>query len=106
MSYPLITLYTPGTRPDLAIKAMKYNPDAIIIDLEDTVTPDLKPETRAQVAELIPTLDKPPLVRINRSGSCSPAVNSSAAKLFSSMLSGSIWPATACCARRFAGILP
>ena len=44
MSYPLITLYTPGINLDLARKADKYNADAIIIDLEDTVPPDKKKE--------------------------------------------------------------
>ena len=65
MSYPLITLYTPGIKLDLARKADKYNPDAIIIDLEDTVPPDLKNKVRDEVAQLIPELANPPLVRIN-----------------------------------------
>ena len=65
MSYPLITLYTPGIKLDLARKADKYNPDAIIIDLEDTVPPDLKNKVRDEVAQLIPELTTPPLVRIN-----------------------------------------
>ena len=65
MSYPLITLYTPGIKLDLARKADKYNPDAIIIDLEDTVPPDLKNKVRDEVAQLIPELATPPLVRIN-----------------------------------------
>ena len=65
MSYPLITLYTPGIKLELARKAEKYNPDAIIIDLEDTVPPDRKIEVRNQVAQLIPILPNPPLVRVN-----------------------------------------
>ena len=65
MPYPLITLYTPGIKLDLARKAEKYNPDAIIIDLEDTVPPAQKEEVRNQVAELIPELTNPPLVRVN-----------------------------------------
>ena len=65
MSYPLITLYTPGINLDLARKADKYNPDAIIIDLEDTVPPDKKKEVRNEVAQLIPTLPNPPLIRVN-----------------------------------------
>ncbi len=65
MSYPLITLYTPGTRPELAQKAEKYDIDSIIIDLEDTVPPDMKAETRGIIAELIPTLPNKPLVRVN-----------------------------------------
>lgn len=62
---PLITLYAPGTRPELARKAARFEPDAVIIDLEDTVPVQLKAETRAVVAELIPTLETPALVRIN-----------------------------------------
>lgn len=65
MSYPLITLYTPGTRPEMVVKAEKYHVDALIIDLEDTVPPPLKAETRKVIAELIPSLPKPPLVRVN-----------------------------------------
>ncbi len=62
---PLITLYAPGTKPDLARKAARFEPDAVIIDLEDTVPVQLKAETRGVVAELIPTLETPALVRIN-----------------------------------------
>ena len=65
MSYPLITLYTPGIKLDLARKADKYNPDAIIIDLEDTVPTDVKNKVRDEVVQLIPELANPPLVRIN-----------------------------------------
>ena len=65
MSYPLITLYTPGIKLELATKAEKYNPDSIIIDLEDTVPPDLKISVRHDVAELIPELPNSPLIRVN-----------------------------------------
>ena len=66
MSNPLITLYTPGIRPELITKAARYNPDAVIIDLEDTVPRDMKPDVRGQIAELIPTLEIRPLVRVGR----------------------------------------
>lgn len=65
MSNPLITLYTPGIRPELITKAAKYNPDAVIIDLEDTVPREMKPDVRGQIADLIPTLPNRPLVRVN-----------------------------------------
>jgi citrate lyase subunit beta/citryl-CoA lyase len=65
MANPLITLYTPGTKPDLMRKAARYAPDAIIIDLEDTVPVQLKAQVRAEVGELIPTLDVEVLVRVN-----------------------------------------
>lgn len=65
MSNPLLTLYTPGTKPDLMRKAAQYEPDAIIIDLEDTVPVQLKAQARIDVGEIIPTLDVEALVRIN-----------------------------------------
>ena len=65
MTNPLITLYTPGTKPDLMRKAARYAPDAIIIDLEDTVPVQLKAQVRAEVGELIPTLEVETLVRVN-----------------------------------------
>ncbi|MEE2745520.1 MAG: CoA ester lyase [Pseudomonadota bacterium] len=65
LSYPLITLYTPGIKLELVTKAEKYNPDSIIIDLEDTVPPDLKTSVRRDVSELVPQLDNPPLIRVN-----------------------------------------
>lgn len=65
MSNPLITLYIPGTREDMILKSEKYEPDAIIIDLEDTVPMDLKAETRNQISDLIPKLFSPPIIRIN-----------------------------------------
>lgn len=65
MSYPLITLYTPGTRPELAQKAKKYNIDTVIVDLEDTVPTNLKNETRGIISSLIPSLPYRPIVRVN-----------------------------------------
>ena len=65
MTNPLITLYVPGTRNDLIQKAAKYEPDAIIIDLEDTVPPAIKADARKQVSDVIPELDIPAIVRVN-----------------------------------------
>ncbi len=65
MKKPLITLFTPGNRRDFIEKAAKHEPDAIIIDLEDSVPIDLKEKTRHEVAEIIPELSVPSLVRVN-----------------------------------------
>ena len=65
MKKPLITLYTPGNRPEFIEKASKYNPDAIIIDLEDAVPIDLKEKARLEIADIIPRLEVDCLVRVN-----------------------------------------
>jgi citrate lyase subunit beta / citryl-CoA lyase len=65
MKRPLITLYTPGNRRDFVEKAAKYNPDAIIVDLEDSVAIDVKEKVRWEVAEYIPKLGIQCIVRVN-----------------------------------------
>lgn len=65
MQAPLISLYVPGSRPELIEKAAKYGPDAILIDLEDAVAIDRKESARHEVSELIPSLSLPVLVRVN-----------------------------------------
>ena len=44
-------LFTPGHKPDWIRKAVRYDPDAVILDLEDAVPPDLKAAARATVKE-------------------------------------------------------
>ena len=44
-------LFVPGNRPELAAKAPRSRPDAVVLDLEDAVPPAAKPEARAQVRE-------------------------------------------------------
>lgn len=65
MHYPLITLYTPGNRREFVEKAKKYNPDAIIVDLEDSVPVHLKEKAREEMAAFIPQLGVDCLVRVN-----------------------------------------
>ena len=65
MKKPLITLYTPGNRREFIEKASTYNPDAIIIDLEDAVPIDLKETARREVADIIPRLGIECIVRVN-----------------------------------------
>jgi len=65
MNYPLITLYVPGTRPELIEKAARCEPDAVIIDLEDTVPPDRKNQVRQDIADILPSVALPVIVRVN-----------------------------------------
>lgn len=62
---PLITLYTPGNRPEFIEKASRYHPDAIIVDLEDAVPVGMKEKVRKEMSDLLPTLTTPCLVRVN-----------------------------------------
>lgn len=62
---PLITLYTPGNRPDLIEKSARFEPDGIVIDLEDSVPLDLKAKARQDVAEILPRVTPLALVRVN-----------------------------------------
>ena len=65
MNYPLITLYVPGTRPELIEKAEKSQPDAVIIDLEDTVPINRKNEVRQDISNILSNNNYPTLIRVN-----------------------------------------
>jgi citrate lyase subunit beta/citryl-CoA lyase len=59
-------LFVPGNRPDRIDKAVNTAADAVIVDLEDTVLPALKAETRPVVREKILEHNSPRLlVRVN-----------------------------------------
>lgn len=59
-------LFVPGDRPERFPKAAASGADALILDLEDSVSPEKKPAARAAVAEwLAGARDVPCLVRIN-----------------------------------------
>ena len=59
-------LFVPGDRPERFAKAAASGADALILDLEDSVALEKKPEARAAVAEwLAGARDVPCLVRIN-----------------------------------------
>jgi citrate lyase subunit beta / citryl-CoA lyase len=66
-------LFVPGDRPDRVGKALGTGADAIIIDLEDAVRPDVRPYARSVVRELSeqPRVASQPLVlaRVNPFGS-------------------------------------
>lgn len=49
-------LFVPGNKPDWIKKAPKYGPDALILDLEDSVPLEQKPQARQAVAYAIPEL--------------------------------------------------
>lgn len=59
-------LFVPGDRPDRFAKAAASGADALILDLEDSVAPERKPEARAAVADwLAGDRSIPCFVRIN-----------------------------------------
>ena len=57
-------IFTPGHRRDLIEKAIRSGSDAVIIDLEDAVAIDLKPQARELLADLPPSA-VPLFVRTN-----------------------------------------
>ena len=57
-------LFTPGNRLDMLGKAVHSGTDAVIVDLEDSVSLDNKPEARANLARL-PESPVPYYVRTN-----------------------------------------
>ena len=50
-------LYLPGNEPKFMVNAALYGPDAIILDLEDSVHPDAKDAARLLVRHALGTLD-------------------------------------------------
>tara|TARA_Y100000590_G_scaffold470677_1_gene667675 strand:+ start:5436 stop:6293 length:858 start_codon:yes stop_codon:yes gene_type:complete len=63
---PLITLYTPGNKPELIEKASRFEPDGIIIDFEDAVPINMKSEVRQNVSKnILPNINLTTLVRVN-----------------------------------------
>lgn len=62
-------LYLPGNSPGLMINAFLHKPDGLILDLEDSVAPDKKPEARVLVRNALRFLDfgaAERMVRINQ----------------------------------------
>ena len=53
MSYPVTYLFVPGNRPDRFDKARASGADAVILDLEDAVSPGDKDRARANVREWV-----------------------------------------------------
>jgi citrate lyase subunit beta / citryl-CoA lyase len=51
MRLPVTYLFVPGNRPDRFVKALASGADAVIIDLEDAVTPEDKPAARDAIRE-------------------------------------------------------
>ncbi len=62
-------LYLPGNRPDFISKALSSGADGLILDLEDSVSPDRKFEARILVAHALASVDfgdSEVMVRINQ----------------------------------------
>lgn len=51
-------LFVPGDRPDRMEKALTSGADALILDLEDAVTPAARPNARTAIAELLVRTDR------------------------------------------------
>jgi citrate lyase subunit beta/citryl-CoA lyase len=63
-------LFVPGDRPERFAKAAASGADAVILDLEDSVSPEAKPAARVAVADWMAAPRKvPAFVRINPLGS-------------------------------------
>jgi citrate lyase subunit beta / citryl-CoA lyase len=60
-------LFVPGNRPERFVKALQSGADAVIIDLEDAVPAQLKPEARASVTAWL-SPEHPVYVRVNAHG--------------------------------------
>ncbi len=60
-------LFVPGDRPERFTKAATSGADAVILDLEDAVTAERRPEARAAIAQWLATAERavPLWVRIN-----------------------------------------
>lgn len=60
-------LFVPGDRPERFSKAAASGADAVILDLEDAVTPERRPEARSAIAHWLTTAERirPMWVRIN-----------------------------------------
>ena len=62
-------LFVPGNKEDWMRKAPKYGADALILDLEDSVPPENKPEARTLVRKMVQELGEAGqtlVVRVNR----------------------------------------
>jgi citrate lyase subunit beta/citryl-CoA lyase len=60
-------LFVPGDRPERFAKAQASGADAIILDLEDAVVPERRPQARDEIAKWLASADRavPAWVRIN-----------------------------------------
>ena len=50
-------LYLPGNEPKFYVNAGLHEPDGVILDLEDSVAPDDKPEARKNIIQAIGDVD-------------------------------------------------
>ncbi|SAL88978.1 HpcH/HpaI aldolase [Caballeronia arvi] len=64
---PQSFLFVPGDRPERFDKALQSGADAVILDLEDAVSPENKNEARRAIEAWL-TPDRPVLIRVNARG--------------------------------------
>ncbi|SAK99607.1 HpcH/HpaI aldolase [Caballeronia pedi] len=64
---PRSFLFVPGDRPERFDKALQSGADAVILDLEDAVSPENKNEARRAIEAWL-TPDRPVLIRVNARG--------------------------------------
>lgn len=57
-------LFVPGNRPERFLKALESGADAVIVDLEDAVTPDAKHQARVALATWL-TRERSVMIRVN-----------------------------------------
>jgi citrate lyase subunit beta / citryl-CoA lyase len=60
-------LFVPGSKPERFEKALQSGADAVIIDLEDAVSPEEKDKARRAIASWVRP-DRPVLIRVNARG--------------------------------------
>lgn len=65
---PQVYLFVPGHRPDRFAKATSSGADCVILDLEDAVPTEAKPEAREAIRSWLTTAVGPVAVRINAAG--------------------------------------
>lgn len=61
-------LFVPGDRPERFAKALAAGAHAVILDLEDAVTPERKPAAREAIAGWLAAAPAPVFVRVNPAG--------------------------------------
>ena len=59
-------LYVPGHRPDFMAKIGRFGPDAVILDLEDSVPPDHRPAARREMTKWMMSKDRAPVTVFSR----------------------------------------
>ena len=65
---PRSYLFVPGDRPERFDKALATGAQAVILDLEDAVTPERKEQARAAIADWLARTSARVFIRVNPEG--------------------------------------